>query len=100
MRVPVIFASILALAVVGTLAGCQDQGEAGWIYTLREGDDSFMAVSQKVYDDPGYADEIARANPDVGEEELEPGTKLDIPEVIDPTGTKVFPKGCDRKQIY
>lgn len=86
--------AVLALVVLaGMLVGCQHQ----WTYTVKEGDTSYADVAKKVYGNAGYADDIAKANPNV--ETLSPGQKLKIPEVHK-DGQKIRPAGCDRAAIY
>ena len=100
MRALLTCMAIVPVALTAMLAGCQEPGGNEYTYTLSEGDSSFAAVSQKVYGDAKYADDIAAANPDMSEDQLKPGMMIDIPEMMDESGKPMVPKTCDRKKVY
>ncbi len=98
--------AVAALAIL-MIGGCAQQAEmaaAGsgtqWVYTVQQGDADLRTVSGKVYGDEDHWRIIAQANPDVEPSELEPGQELMIPELADPQGQSIAPKGCDRMEVY
>jgi len=97
----------LAVLAMLIIAGCAQQERisarasgAKWVYTVKPGDGDLRTVSEKVYGDGDLWRAIAEANPDVDAGELEPGQELVIPELTDPQGRPLAPKGCDRRQVY
>ena len=101
-----IFPAVVVLATL-MIGGCAQQAEMAaapsgvqWVYTVRQGDTDLRTVSGKVYGDEGHWRLIAEANPDVDASDLEPGEELMIPELADPQGQSMTPKGCDRRQVY
>jgi len=94
----------LAMLMIG---GCAQQAEMAaadsgtqWVYTVKQGDADLRTVAEKVYGNEDPWRILAEANPDVNAGKLEPGQELMIPELTDPQGQPIAPKGCDRRRTY
>jgi hypothetical protein len=98
-------AILLGVVVLAVVAGCPERekelapGEQ-YVYTCKEGDDSFADVADKVYGDAKHASLIEKANLAVEADELKPGAKLVVPPLTTEEGETIAPKGCDRQKIY
>ncbi|MFP4356181.1 MAG: hypothetical protein ACLFUJ_13760 [Phycisphaerae bacterium] len=96
-------ALILAAAIAAGPLACQqdnqtdtDRNSRGvYVYTLREGDESYEDVSRRVYETDKYAELISTSNPDIAESEFKPGLKITIPQV-----QNLSPIHCDWQRLY
>ncbi len=95
----------LACLAAGTMvwamvSGCNGTPEGNtYTYTVQE-QSTFEEVSRRVYDDPGRADVLREANPEVQGVLLKPGTQLVVPAQKDPQGRYIPPRQCSRANIY
>ena len=107
-KIALLMTLVLTLVV---MAGCDGQDnpaemqthsqeEYVYSYQVKPGQQTLSDVSEEVYGRQDMGGEIARANPSLEGNEVEPGMELNIPVLVDEEGRPLEPMGCTRMDVF